>query len=92
MAVLIKPLWVAVLDGVELPLERHGVGLLPGGILPVPFGERPVPHAPGRAAGAGEVVCLFRCRAKRDFMGQFHGASFQSFVELFSVVSQPIQP
>jgi hypothetical protein len=66
--VLIEPLRVGVLDGVELFFERHGVW--PAAcVLPVALIERPVPNTPRRAAGTLEVVHLLRSRTKSDLVG-----------------------
>ncbi len=68
-SVFVEPLWVGVFDGVELLFERHCVWLAACCVLFVPFIERPVPDAPGRAAGALEVIHLLRSRTKGDLVG-----------------------
>lgn len=102
LAVFVEPFRVAVLDGIELFLERHRIRGLPACVPPVPLRQGPVPDTPRGAAGAGEVVSLFRGLAEPDFVGQLNWQAFsiaifvfvrvflQSFVQLFSVVSQSI--
>ncbi|AEP13093.1 hypothetical protein Cabther_B0087 [Chloracidobacterium thermophilum B] len=86
--VLIEPLRVGVLDGVELFFERHGVWPAACRVLPVPLIERPVPNTPRRAAGALEAVHLLRSRTKSDLVGWLHCWAFlTSFASCFSASS-----
>lgn len=68
-AILVEPLRIAVLEGVELLLERHGVGFAACRVLLVPLSERPVPDTAGRAASALEIVGLRWRRTKGDLVG-----------------------
>lgn len=72
LPILIEPVCVTVLNGIELFLEYHCVGLVSRRVLSVPFAQRPIPHAPSRSAGAVEVVHLLRRRTKSNFVRQLH--------------------
>jgi hypothetical protein len=72
-SVFVEPLWVGVCDGVELLVERYGVRRAACCVLFVPFIERPVPDALGRAAGALDVIHLLGSRATSDRGGSLHG-------------------
>jgi hypothetical protein len=84
---VIEPREPVVLDGVALFFERHRVGFLPRGVLPVPLVQRPVPDLARRAAGAGEVARLFGRWTEGDLVGQLHGFSVSGLAAVFSASS-----
>lgn len=72
LPILIEPVRVTVLYGIELLLEYHRIGLVSRCVLSVPLTQCPIPHAPSRSAGAVEVVRLLRRRTQENFVRQLH--------------------
>ena len=70
-----EPRELLVLDGVELALERVGVGLLAGGVLPVPFGQRPIPDEACGTGSAPKVLALLRRRVQGNAVRELHQGS-----------------
>jgi hypothetical protein len=73
LAILVLPVGMGILDGVELLFEGHRVRALAGRRLALPFGERPVPDPAGGAGRAREIAALGGGGFDADAVGQEHG-------------------
>jgi hypothetical protein len=73
IAIGIEPGRVKVLDGVELPFERHRIGLAAAGHLTKRLGQRPVPDPACSAGRAREILALLVRRVDPDPVRQQHG-------------------